>query len=66
MVQASLAPPLIPEATNRKTSGTVAVAPENIAEVVEQVTDPRIGSGKRRRPPVTAGANVGEDPKVGP
>jgi len=66
MVQAPHAPPLIPEATNRKTVGTAAAAPVNRAVVVVQVTDPSIGSGKRRRPPVTVVANEDEVPVEAP
>jgi len=56
----------IPEATNRKTVGTVVVVPVDIAVVVVQVTVPSIGSGKRRRPPVTVVAKVVEVPVVVP
>ena len=66
MVQAPYAPPLIPEATNRKTVGTVVVVPENIAVAVVQETVPSIGSGKRRRPPITDVANAVEGPAVDP
>ena len=66
MVQAPYAPPLIPEATNRKTVGTVVVVPVNIAVVVVQVTVPSIGAGKRRRPPETDEANVAEGPVAAP
>ena len=67
MVQAPHAPPLIPEATNRKTVGTVeGVVPVNTAAGVDQVTEPRTGPGKRRRPPVTVAANVVEGPVVVP
>ncbi len=58
MVQAPYAPPLIPEATNRKTAGMVGGVPVNIAGVVVEVTVPSIGSGKRRRPPETVVANA--------
>ncbi len=69
MVQAPYAPPLIPEATNRKTVGTSAVVPGNVTVVIGKVTEPSIGSGKRRRPPVTEVANdevgpEGEGPAV--
>ena len=67
MVQAPYAPPLIPEATNRKTEGTgEVVVPVNIAGGVVQDTVPSIGSGKRRRPPVTVAVIVGEGPFVVP
>ena len=66
MVQAPHAPPLIPEATNRKTVGTIAAVPDDIAEVAVQVTAPSKGTGKRRRPPVTVAANVEEAPVVAP
>ena len=66
IVQAPHAPPLIPEATNRKTVGSVGVAPEHITEVIAQVTVPSIGTVKRRRPPVTEAANVVEFPEVAP
>jgi hypothetical protein len=60
MVQASLAPPLIPEATNRKTVGTVVVVPVDVAVVVVQVTVPGIGPRRGRRPPVTVVSKVVE------
>ncbi len=67
MVQAPYAPPLIPEATNRTTVGTVAAVPGNIAGVEVQDTEPSIiGSVKRRRPPVTGVANAEEVPVVVP
>ena len=66
MVQASLAPPLIPEATNRKTVGTVVVAPVNIAVVEVLGTAPSIDPVLQRRPPVTDVANVEEVPVVVP
>jgi len=67
MVQAPYAPPLIPEATNRKTVGTEVVeVPVNKAVAVVQETVQSNGTGKRRRPPVTVAANVAEDPVVVP
>jgi len=67
MFQAPYAPPLIPEATNRKTVGTGEVVPVNTAGAdVVQATVPRTGSGKRRRPPESVGANVEEGPVVVP
>ena len=62
MVQSPYAPPLIPEATNRKTDGMAGVVPGNTAVEVVQGTVPSIGPGKRRRPPVPVEANVVEDP----
>ncbi len=66
MVQAPYAPPLIPEATNRKTVGTAVVGPVNSAGGVAQVTDPNTGTGKRRRPPATIAANEVEVPEEVP
>ena len=66
MVQAPHAPPLIPEATNRKTVGTVVDAPVNAAVVEVQNTVPGIGSGKRRRPPETVEATAAEAPVAEP
>ena len=66
MVQAPYAPPLIPEATNRKTVGTVVVVPDNIAVAEEQVTGISFGTEKRRRPPVTVVAKVVEASIVAP
>ena len=62
MVQAPYAPPLIPEATNRKTVGTAAGMPVNITDVIVQGKDPSTGSVNRRRPPVTVAAIAAEDP----
>jgi hypothetical protein len=66
MVQAPYAPPLIPEASNRKTKSTEAVVavvvPFNSAGVVVQVPAISIGAGKRRRPPATEVANAVEAP----
>ena len=63
MVQAPHAPPSIPEATNRKTVGTVVYAPVDCAEVELKFTvQGIIGPGKGQRPPVTVGAKVDEAP----
>ena len=62
MVQAPYAPPLIPEATNRKTDRTAVEVPAAVTVVVVQGTAQSIGTGKRRRPTETVGANVVEDP----
>ena len=66
MIQAPYAPPLILEATNRKTVGTGVVDPVNIAVVAVQGPGPSTGSGKRRRPPVTDDANEEEVPVADP
>jgi hypothetical protein len=66
MVQSPYAPPLIPEATNRKTEGTAEVVPVRIDVVGVQESVPSIGPGKRRRPAVTPVANVDEVPVVEP
>ena len=66
MVQAPHAPPLIPEATNRKTVGTVVGVPVEIAVVGVQETVPSKGTGKRRRPPATVEAKVEEVPVAVP
>ena len=56
----------ITNTSNRITDGMVVEAPENIAVEVVQDTVPSKGSGKRRRPPVTVVANVGEVPGAVP
>ena len=66
MVQAPHAPPLIHEATNRKTECTAVVKPENGTVGGVQGTVPGTGPGERRRPPVTDDANAAEGPAVVP
>ena len=66
MVQAPHAPPLILEATNRKTVGTGEVVLVHFTVVRAQATYPSIGPGKHRRPPDTEEANVAEDLVVVP
>ena len=66
MVQVPHEPSLILDAPYRHTVGTVVGVRENTTVAIVQETVPSIGTGKRRRPPVTVAANVDEAPDVEP